>query len=55
MKEPALRHLNGLREPPVLEIEEMERRLESQILDDSMDEDSLCVWYACLDVCPPGG
>ncbi len=55
MKEPTVLRLNGLPEPPFLEIEEMERRLESQILDDSVDEDSLCVWYACLDVCPPGG
>jgi len=42
---------------PLLLIEEMEERLEAQaphlLADGSGDE--LCVWYACADVCPPGG
>jgi len=39
----------------VLGIEEMEQRLEAQITGPFRVEDSLCVWYACTDVCPPGG
>ncbi len=40
---------------PVLLIEEMEKRLEAQIIGMCDDGDPLCIWYACTDVCPPGG
>jgi hypothetical protein len=38
-----------------ISIEEMERRLEMQILEGGLTEADLCFWYACTDVCPPGG
>ena len=55
MKEPEAKRLNRLQRPPVLEMEEMEQRLELMALGDREGEDMLCVWYACSDVCPPGG
>jgi hypothetical protein len=42
-------------EARVLEIEELEKRLEAQIVGVCGDGAAPCVWYACIDVCPPGG
>ncbi len=42
-------------EDALLSIEAMEQRLEMQTLDGCPADASLCVWFACTDVCPPGG
>jgi hypothetical protein len=55
MKNEEITHQHSPVDPPVLEIEEMERRLETQMIHPAEDGDSLCIWYACTDVCPPGG
>ena len=55
MKDEEMKHQNSPAESPVLEIEEMEKRLETQMIHAIEDTDDLCVWYACTDVCPPGG
>lgn len=42
-------------EDALFSIEAMEQRLEMQTLDACPADASLCVWFACTDVCPPGG
>jgi len=55
MKHEEIAHQHSPVDLPVLEIEEMEKRLETQMIHAVEDGDSLCIWYACTDVCPPGG
>jgi hypothetical protein len=55
MKGEEMKRQNTMAESMLLEIEEMERRLETQMLSGGEDGDDLCIWYACTDVCPPGG
>ena len=43
--------LEGIR----FDIDELEQRLEMQIIDGSHQHEGICVWYTCSDVCPPGG
>ncbi len=38
-----------------MSLESMEQRLQMQSFDGSLVDASLCVWFACTDVCPPGG
>ena len=38
-----------------MSIEAMEHRLQSERLEGGLPDASLCVWFACTDVCPPGG
>jgi hypothetical protein len=35
-------------------LEELEERLEMQILEGGSME-SICIWFVCVDVCPPDG
>jgi len=42
-------------EDALLSIEAMEQRLHMEALDPCQADASLCVWFACTDVCPPGG
>ena len=42
-------------EDSLISIEEMEQRLQMQMLDGCLADASLCVWFVCTDVCPPGG
>ena len=39
----------------LVRIEEMEERLQMQAIEGCLADASLCVWFACTDVCPPGG
>lgn len=57
MREKEIEQQDGRPPRPVLFIEMMEERLEAQVTGSPGDEhgDGLCVWYACVDVCPPGG
>jgi hypothetical protein len=36
-------------------IEAMDQRLHMQAVEGGLVDVSLCVWFACSDVCPPGG
>ena len=36
-------------------LEELEQRLEAEILQPQVLGPLFCVWYTCPDVCPPGG
>ncbi len=47
--------MNRLAETACLDLEEMEQRLEAQLLEPWVPNAALCVWFACTDVCPPGG
>lgn len=38
-----------------MNLESMEHRLQMQSFDGSLLDASLCIWFACTDVCPPGG
>jgi len=38
-----------------ISLEELERRLEAEILQAQGLGPLFCVWYTCPDVCPPGG
>ena len=38
-----------------MSIEAMERRLHMQSVEGCFADASLCVWFVCTDVCPPGG
>ncbi len=38
-----------------ISLEWMEQRLQMQSFEGSLADPSLCVWFACTDVCPPGG
>jgi hypothetical protein len=49
------RKLTRIPDDTLFSIEEMERRLEMQLLEGSLAEADLCFWYVCTDVCPPGG
>jgi hypothetical protein len=40
---------------PVLNLEELEQRLEMQGLEACPSDTSLCIWFGCTDVCPPNG
>ena len=42
-------------EDALLSIEAMEQRLQMQALEGCLADAALCVWFACTDVCPPGG
>lgn len=42
-------------EDALLSIEAMEQRLQIEPLDGCLADPSLCVWFVCTDVCPPGG
>jgi hypothetical protein len=42
-------------EDPLMSIEAMERRLHMQSVESCFADASLCVWFVCTDVCPPGG
>jgi hypothetical protein len=42
-------------EDALLRIEAMEERLQMHALEGCLADASLCVWFACTDVCPPGG
>jgi len=42
-------------EDALMSIEAMEDRLQMQAAEGCFANASLCVWYACTDVCPPGG
>lgn len=42
-------------EDALISIEAMEQRLQMQALEACLADASLCVWFACTDVCPPGG
>jgi hypothetical protein len=42
-------------EDVLIRIEAMEQRLQMQALEGCLADASLCVWFACTDVCPPGG
>jgi hypothetical protein len=42
-------------EEKLISIEEMEQRLAMQAVEGCLADASLCVWFACTDVCPPGG
>ena len=42
-------------EDVLMRIEAMEQRLQMQALEGCLMDASLCVWFACTDVCPPGG
>jgi len=55
MKDTEHKALNQLPETLSLETEEMEQRLEMQLLDPGPANAAFCVWFACTDVCPPGG
>ena len=48
---PLTKHL----EDPLLGIEAMEYRLHAQGIEGCLAVASLCVWFVCTDVCPPGG
>ena len=39
----------------LIRLEAMEERLQMQALEGCLADASLCVWFACTDVCPPGG
>ena len=47
--------LTQSQEDPLLVIEAMDLRLHMQSMEASLDDFALCVWFACTDVCPPGG
>ncbi len=49
------RRVDAREDARVLEIEEMEARLEAQLTGPCGNEAWLCIWYVCTDVCPPGG
>ena len=53
--EEEVRTLTRYPEEAWLSIEAMEQRLELQMLEGCLADASLCVWFACTDVCPPGG
>ena len=38
-----------------MEIEEMEERMEMQAIKDALVGPNLCIYFACMDVCPPNG
>ncbi len=40
---------------PLLRIEEMEARVETQAAEAEFLGEALCVWFVCTNVCPPGG
>jgi hypothetical protein len=47
--------LTPSQEDPLLIIEAMDLRLHMQGMEAGLDDTDLCVWFACTDVCPPGG
>ncbi len=47
--------LTETEEDALIRIEAMEQRLQMQALESCLSDVSLCVWFACTDVCPPGG
>ncbi len=50
-----IRRLTESVDDALLSIEAMEQRLHMEALDACPADASLCVWFACTDVCPPGG
>ena len=42
-------------EDVLIRIEAMEQRLQMQAFEGCLADAALCVWFACTDVCPPGG
>ena len=55
MKDRECQTLTETAEDALLRIEAMEERLQMQALEGCLADASLCVWFACTDVCPPGG
>ena len=49
------RPLTKMPEDGCMSIEAMEQRLQKEMLEGCLADASLCVWFACTDVCPPGG
>ena len=47
--------LTEIVEDELVRIEAMEERLQMQALEGCLMDASLCVWFVCTDVCPPGG
>lgn len=50
-----VRGLTRMPEDGGMSIEAMEERLQSERVEGCLADASLCVWFACTDVCPPGG
>ena len=47
--------LNQSQEDALMGIEAMDQRLHMQAVEGGLVDASLCIWFACTDVCPPGG
>jgi len=55
MADEELQTLTRSLEDPLMSIEEMEYRLQMQAIEGCFADAALCIWFACTDVCPPGG
>jgi hypothetical protein len=55
MAEEELQTLTRSLDDPLMCIEEMEDRLQMQSIEGCSADAALCIWFACTDVCPPGG
>jgi hypothetical protein len=53
--EEEIQTLTDVPEETWMSLESMEQRLQMQSLDGCLADAALCVWFACTDVCPPGG
>ena len=47
--------LTETEEDALVRIEAMEERLQMQTFEGCLMDASVCLWFACTDVCPPGG
>jgi hypothetical protein len=55
MQDEELQIITKSHEDALMSIDAMEHRLQMQAIEGCLSDASLCVWFACTDVCPPGG
>lgn len=55
MKDEEHQNLTKSLDDVLMIIDAMEQRLQMQAIGGCFADASLCVWFACTDVCPPGG
>lgn len=55
MKDEEHQDLTKSLEDALMSIDAMEQRLQMQAIEGCLADGSLCVWFVCTDVCPPGG
>ena len=55
MKDEEHQNLTKSLDDVLMIIDAMEQRLQMQAIEGCLPDASLCVWFVCTDVCPPGG